>query len=818
MYKAQSTKYKGEPPVRLYFSMALLSCGLIGYEVGLMRVLLYASWHHFAFLIISIALLGFGMSGTILTLFRCWFLRRGDTAIPVLIALTAFTMLGAVQIAQYLPVSARITSGMITTQIGYWIVYWVLLTIPFTLGASAIGLMLMISQDLLPKVYAVNLLGSAAGAIVVTLSMYILPPAWLSVAMGGITLLGCLRFDRIQLTLGLIGTVGLTALVWVILDPPFIHIDDQKYQAYVDRLVTDGQAGLLATEYSPRGVMQVFQSDTFHNMPFLTGQSAPPGMNALVMDGHWAGSLLRIDHPDKAGVLDETLMAFPYALVAQNPRVLLLDERGGGNIWLAVRNKAQAVHIVQPNRSLLDLLAGPMRHEGGIVFDLPQVIRHQATPRQYIETDTTTFDLIQLAGMESWGAATGGLEGLNEDHLMTVEGMWACISKLKTDGILHVSRGIQLPPRDNVKLLATLIEALKRKGIAHPERHIAVVRDFLGVCTMVRPRPWTSDEIRWLRELYATRNLTPVYFTGIRPEELNQPDTLPGPADEQGDWLYHALLRLFSDDVEGFLDAWPFDVTPATDDRPFFGNFGKLSALPDFQAAYGDQWLSRTEMALLFVLAALGMIAIAGVTLTVIPVLCLGEVRRASGRMTTAGYFFTIGLAYLMLEITFLSRIQRLVGDPVLAGAVTIAGFLLFSGLGSITATRIVARSWVTLPRLLILLTILVWPTYASIDWLAAWTGTWSLGSRLVMTVVLIGPIAFLMGIPFPVALRQIEHRTTVLVPWAWGVNGFASVLASPAAIALAMQWGFNTTLLSAIGCYLLASLVAGKQMHRESN
>ncbi|HCQ02190.1 MAG TPA: hypothetical protein DIT99_16525, partial [Candidatus Latescibacteria bacterium] len=101
-----------------------------------------------------------------------------------------------------------------------------------------------------------------------------------------------------------------------------------------------------------------------------------------------------------------------------------------------------------------------------------------------------------------------------------------------------------------MKLLATLIEALKRKGIAHPERHIAVVRDFLGVCTMVRPRPWTSDEIRWLRELYATRNLTPVYFTGIRPEELNQPDRLPGPADEQGDWLYHALLRLFSDDVE----------------------------------------------------------------------------------------------------------------------------------------------------------------------------------------------------------------------------------------------------------------------------
>ena len=145
---------------------------------------------------------------------------------------------------------------------------------------------------------------------------------------------------------------------------------------------------------------------------------------------------------------------------------------------------------MQSNRVLSDLLAGPLEGEGGMVFDLPGVALHPAEPRAFLEGTQGSFDLIQLAGMESWSAAAGGLEGLNQDHLMTVEGVAAALRRLSPGGILHVSRGIQLPPRDNAKIAATVIAALEQSGIARPGAHIAMVRDFLGVCTLVRPRPW----------------------------------------------------------------------------------------------------------------------------------------------------------------------------------------------------------------------------------------------------------------------------------------------------------------------------------------
>ena len=334
--------------------------------------------------------------------------------------------------------------------------------------------------------------------------------------------------------------------------PPSIRVDDDKYLAFVERLEADGQAEQLARAVGPTGVVEAFGSDTFHDMAFMTDERVPPSMASIVVDGHRAGSLLRIDRSDQAEVLDGTLMALPYGLVPSNPRVLLLDEVGGGNIWLARRHGAATVDVVQPNRVLADLLAGPLEDEGGMVFDLPGVALHPVESRAFLEGTRDSFDLIQLAGMESWSAAAGGLEGLNQDHLMTVEGVATALRRLSPDGILHVSRGIQLPPRDNAKIAATVIAALEQSGItrsarsARPGAHIAMVRDFLGVCTMVRPRPWREGEIRRLRDRAAERNLTPVYFQGITAGELNRPDELPGPPGEDGDYLYHVMRSLLS--------------------------------------------------------------------------------------------------------------------------------------------------------------------------------------------------------------------------------------------------------------------------------
>lgn len=821
---------EGFPAGYLERVAGLVSCGVIAFEIGLIRVLQYASWYHFAFLVITIALLGFGMSGAILSLWRSFLIRHRHTALPVLALITAISIPFMLQAAQLLPVTGRFLPGQVIGQLAWWAGYWALLTVPFALGATAIGLALMSAGDRLTAVYASNLIGSASGAGGVTIVMYFVDPAWLGYVTGAVVLAAAYRGDRRALSTGLVPASVLAVLAVLamlamlagalpsLLYPPSIRVDGDKYLAYVDRLVADGQAEQLARAVGPSGVVEAFGSDAFHDMAFMTDDRVPPSMASIVVDGHRAGSLLRIERPEQAEALDGTLMALPYGLVPSNPRVLLLDEVGGGNIWLARRHGAAAVDVVQSNRVLSDLLAGPLEDEGGMVFDLPGVALHPVESRAFLEGTRDTFDLIQLAGMESWSAAAGGLEGLNQYHLMTVEGMAAALRRLSPDGILHVSRGIQLPPRDNAKIAATVIAALEQSGITRSAwatrsgAHIAMVRDFLGVCTMVRPRPWRPGEIRRLRELAAERNLTPVYFEGITAGELNRPDELPGPPGEDGDYLYYVMRRLLSgnlDESSRFFDEWSFDIRPATDDRPFFGNFGRLSALPDFRRAYGAGWLLRSELAFLFVLSTAVIVTCAGLILTLLPFAFRADIRRASGRSIAAMYFLAIGLAYLVLEIAFLSGIQRLVGDPVIGGAATVGCFLLCSGLGSLAANRIAALPGVSLARLAMMPAVLAIPVFTGLILLALYGGAWPLGIRLVAVFVLIAPLAFTMGLPFPLGLRWFGTRSAALVPWAWGVNGCASVLASPLAMIIAMQWGFVFTVTAAAACYVVAACAA---------
>ncbi|MHC4949243.1 MAG: hypothetical protein ACYTG1_13475, partial [Planctomycetota bacterium] len=363
--------------------------------------------------------------------------------------------------------------------------------------------------------------------------------------------------------------------------------------------------------------------------------------------------------------------------------------------------------------------------------------------------------------------------------------------------------------RDNVKLLATLVEALRRTG-RRPGWHLVVVRDFLGVCTIARSSPWTAGEIERVRAACADRQLTPVWYEGIRREELNHPDALPGP--EPGvDWYTEATRRLLSPEADAFIDAWAYDIRPPTDDRPFFHDFCRLGSLGALRDAYGDLWLTRTELAFLFVLAATAAVAVAGAVLILAPLLLLPAARRLRGRAAVTGYFAAIGLAYLLLEMTSLAYLGRLIGDPVLAAAVVIGGFLVFSGLGCLLAHRwrdaardvggLVIAALVAVAALHVVALVL----------LAGPAAAWPDAGRLVAALVVVGPVATLMGFPMPMALARLQRGAAPLVPWAWGVNGFASVLAAPLAVAIGMTTGYRVAALAAIALYAAAAWLLGR-------
>jgi len=789
------------------WTVVWVSAAVLGFEISLMRVLLVSSWHHFAFLVISIALLGFGASGTALSIGRGWVLRHGDRVLFGLCLASAVSMPVCAALGQYVPIEARLVPATYWRQIGCWVAYWAILAVPFFCGASAIGLMLMLARDRVAGVYAGNLIGSAAGAALATWLMSYLPPEWLAAAMGGIALLG---------TGGLVSgfggvrpavLVGFAAALagWMWLDRPHIRMDPFKYGAYVERLQRQGSAERVAVAYGPRAMVEAYGGAVFHDLPFLTGGTVPPAMLSLVSDGHRAGSLLRISTAAEAAVVDNTLMGAAYDIAPGQPRVLLLGETDGTNVWLAARRDAARIEVVQPDDRLLSLLRGPLGAEGGAVLELPAVRVVTAEPRHFADHAGDRFDVIQLITLQSSAAGSGGVGGLGQDHLITVEGVSSCLSRLTQDGLLFVCRGTQMPARDNVKLLATFVAALRGHGVVEPGRHVVMVRDFQAVCTMVKASPWTGEQIAGVRRMCQERNLTPVWFEGIRAEELNQPDVFPGPSDGVGDWYHHAATRLFSDTGQQFIDDWAFDIRPPTDDRPFFRDFCKLRSVGAMREAFGPMWLARAEMGFLFVVATAVAIGLVGAVLTLLPLAVTRRAMPCGGRAATVGYFAAIGLAYLLLEMTFLSRATHLIGDPVRAAAVTISAFLLLSGLGSLTVHRLGDRG-ARLPHIVVALVIVGGVVLGFIGALSGIAGSWPVIARCGVGALAIAPLGYLMGFPMPTALARLDRGAPALIPWAWGINGFASVLAAPLATAIGMTWGFSVAGLAALALYLAAA------------
>ncbi len=804
---------RGRPGWVVFF----VAAGVLGFELSLMRVLLVASWHHFAFLVISIVLLGFGASGTALSLFRTKLLARGEGVLFALVLITATSMPVCLGVAQHVPIESRFVPALMWRQIGLWILYWFLLGVPFFIGAGAIGLALMTAGQNVGRVYAANLLGSAAGLMLATAAMNVIPPQWLPLWTGGLVLVGGAGLCPTSVRRRIVATVVCAGAVAAqcVIDPPHIRIDPYKHGAYVRRLERQDQAERVAVAYGPRAVVEAYRSELFHDLPFLSVGAMPPAIMMMLADGHAAGSVLKIARPEDAEVMDFCLMAFPYNLTPANPKVLLLGEGGGTNVWLAARHQADVIHVVQPDANLISLLRGPLREHGGSVLDLPTVRLVTTEPRHFVEHTGERFDLIQFVTLESSAAGSGGVRGLAEDHLITVEGVGAAFRRLTDDGLLVATRGIQTPPRDNFKILATFAAALRGDGVAHPARHIVIVRDYLAVCTIAKTTPWTPQQTETVRRVCAERELTPVWFPGIRADELNRPDMMNGPPDEEGDWYHFAAKRLLSSTPERFIADWPFDIRPPTDDRPFFLDFCKVTRLNELKRAFGDMWLTRTELAFPFVLAAIVVVGVVGAVLTIVPLLFVREYGYGGGLGSILAYFAAIGLGYMLLEMAFLSRLTHWVGDPISAAAVTIGGFLLSSGLGSLSAQKFrgkpnkLIRAVVGGLILMGLLELIVVPT------LAGAVGSLPYLARCGLAFGAVLPLGYLMGFPMPIGLARLDRAAPATIPWAWGINGFASVIAAPAAIAIGMSVGYTAAGGVALAVYVVPGLLFAKLPRR---
>lgn len=782
-----------------WFSIGLLSAAALAYEVLLTRLFALVHWHHLVSMIIGLALLGYGASGGFLSLlgsrrerhFRALFL--GNALLFSLGTVLAFDL------ARRLPLDPRALPWE-PRQMLYLCLVYSLMALPFFGVANCIGLALGRFRDRGHQVYAVDLLGAGLGALGMIGVLYLLAPGQALALVAIVALLGTLlaalelRAGRTTLIL-----LALTGTVAVGLQDP--HVPGAAYKSLSQTLQVSG-ARLDARAAGPLGVISLVHNEQVPvrhapGLSLLSG-SIPPPQLALFVDGDAAGVVSAFDGRTPPPHLAALTSALPYELL-RRPSVLILAPGGGDGLLQALGQGASGITAVEPHAPLLRLLQKDYAEFNGALARRPEVHWLAADPRAYVETNREYFDLIQLD--RSGRSGLGGLQAQDEAYEYTLEAVTAYLSHLKPDGLLAISLGLQLPPRASLRLVATARAALTDAGVVNSGLHLAMIRGWRTFTLVLSKTPLGPQRVQAVREFCRRYAFDPVWFPGIEETEVNRFNRLEQP------WLYLGVQALLGSGARGFIKDYVFRIEPVSDERPYFHRFTRPGSIPDLLALPAGSGFSQVDWGYGFQLATL--LQAMGLALLFI-LLPLGLIRGGARlRWRTLGYFALIGMAFMFMEIAFIQRFRLLLGHPVYAIAVVLTGFLLFAGLGSylsgLTGSKLSRMqdrdrlSWAILSivGLTLLYLWLLPPLFQSLM-------VWPLSARIGACLLLIAPLALAMGMPFPLGLAHLQAQAPTLVPWAWGINGSASVVSVVAAPLLAMEVGFSGLLLAAAGLYLV--------------
>jgi hypothetical protein len=379
--------------------------------------------------------------------------------------------------------------------------------------------------------------------------------------------------------------------------------------------------------------------------------------------------------------------------------------------------------------------------------------------------------------------------------------------------MLVLTRWLRLPPRDNLKLFATAVKALEGLGVADPDERLMLIRGWKTATLVVKNSPFGPGQIAAMRAFCQARSFDLVFYPGIQSAEVNRYNVL------QRDYLHEGAVAILGVDRGRFFQRYKYDLTPATDDRPYFSHFLKPRVWPELLSLGSRGGLSQLEWGYVVLLGTLVQAVLAGIILILLPLWLSrrGELAVAPGgfRWRVFAYFLLIGLGFLFLEIVFIQKFVLFLSHPLYAIAAVLCAFLVFAGLGSgysrgldkgrygEGARRSVLYRAVTAIALLSALYLLWLPEF--FQWGLGWPDV----AKLAAAIVLIAPLAFCMGMPFPLALGWVAETAPGFVPWAWAINGCASVVSAVLATLLAVDLGFSAVVLIAVGFYLGAAVAA---------
>ena len=425
---------------------------------------------------------------------------------------------------------------------------------------------------------------------------------------------------------------------------------------------------------------------------------------------------------------------------------------------------------------------------------------HTTQPRSFLSRTDRRFDLVQISLSDSFSAVTAGMYSLHEDYLYTVEGFAASLDRLTEDGILQVTRWIQIPPSESVRLWSTVLEAVQSRG-GLDSWSLAAVRTWRMLTVLVKRGEFTPTEIARLKQFTSENAFDLVYYKGMSRDEANRYNRLSEP-------IYHDLFtRMLTSEREKILSGYEYDIRPSTDDRPFFFHFFRWAQVPAMVANIGRQWQPFGGGGFLVVLAYLLVAVVASLTFILLPLRALRQhalSQKWQGRWPSLAYFVLLGLAFQFAEVPLMQKFILFLDHPTQAFSIVLGGMLVFTGIGSSLSSRVPAgRSGLVVATAA--LVVIVYPgllTSLIRSFLDA-----SITVRCAVSLTCMAPLA-LMGMPFPLGIRSVSRSNLAAVPWAFAANGSAAVIASILSALVSLSLGFSAVLLAGGLAYALAALL----------
>lgn len=780
--------------------LALLSAAVLVFEISLTRLFAIQQFYHFAFMVVSLAVMGFAGSGLLLTLIP------KPPRLTQLSILFSLSVVIAYLVINFLPFDSY-SIAWDGKQAWILLLYFASAGLPFLCAGWAIGAALTQAGTAAHLPYAANLIGSALGCLLALIAIDLFGgerAVLLSVLLG--LLSGFLFLQRVR-EVCLLAPLAMFTILGLMSFPPQLGLRLSPYKPLViAQLAPDAKHAISLWSASSR--VDVVETSSVHVLPGLSLNAAidPPLQTAVFIDGEGPTpiSALAPDNPSAQKIAKHMPASLAYRL-RPGAHTLILQPGGGLEAIIALASDAGRITLPVDEPLLHELLVGEYHDFSQKLIDHPKVILSERSSRGTLELPGQSYDLVVFSLSDGFRPVTSGAFSLSENYLLTEQAFLHAFDLLSQDGLLVITRWLGTPPSESARAWALLLSALQSAGISDPEAHLIAYRGMRTASMIACRRPIALEEYHMAQAFLEENAFDPIFFPGLDASQFNRFNQLPE------DLYAEIFLNLLRDPHET-LSSYRFNLHPPSDDRPFFFHFFRWKQIPEVLAMLGRIWQPFGGSGYLVLLALLALMALLALPLGLAPLLLFRR-RRSSFRLDRKmpAYFAFLGAGYLMVEIPLIHKMTLLLDRPAPALAAVLFGMLLSSGLGSYFSPKIRLRASLgVLVGLLIALNI-------SLDYALSFAMPYNAVTRFAFAALLVAPPGFLMGIPFASGLRELERGAPGTIPWAWAINGAISGVIGVIAAIVALDWGLRAALGVGTLAYLGALLTAPHAVERKT-